>query len=178
MNGEIHSVFLEGRALAGSAQPKGSMGLNSFQVLDINSRSYCLHCGLPLFLHLYFLQTNQSMHRHVYSQPLLIPDVFKLDLQRPEYGKIHLTVSMPSLPTASSVLSYSSLKFCLGPIKNTLEAFRESVKRLWESRKPFKGLVSRVLPPASETVSCASLDLFLFHCVTLQELPLPQIYLG
>lgn len=163
-------------------QPEGAMGLNIFQVLDLNSNTYFLHCGLLLFLHFFcVLQTNQSMHRHVYNQALWIPDAFKLDLQRPEYGKTHPPVSSPLylLPLlALAALSFSSLMFCLGPIKNTLEALRESVQRLWESRKPFRGLVSRALPPASEAVSCALLDLFLFHCVTLPELPPPRIYLG
>lgn len=158
------------------------MGLNIFQVLDLNSNTYFLHCGLLLFLHFFcVLQTNQSMHRHFitkHCESLMHSNLTYKDqnMGRPTRlspGPLYL------LPlTALAALSFSSLMFCLGPIKNTLEALRESVQRLWESRKPFRGLVSRALPPASETVSCALLDLFLFHCVTLPELPPPQIYLG
>lgn len=46
MDGETGCVFLEGSSQAVSIQPKGAMGLNIFQVLDIKSKAYFLHCGL------------------------------------------------------------------------------------------------------------------------------------
>ena len=140
MDGETGCVFLEGSSQAVSIQPKGAMGLNIFQVLDIKSKAYFLHCGLSLFLHFWCFYSQINPHTDMFIINHYKTLMFS-NLQWPEYRKNHL----PYLHVLSTfcflpvILSFSSLKFCLGPIEKTLKALRKSVKRLGESRDPLGG---------------------------------------
>jgi len=140
MDGETGCVFLEGSSQAVSIQPKGAMGLNIFQVLAIKSKAYFLHCGLSLFLHFWCFYSQINPHTDMFIINHYKTLMFS-NLQWPEYRKNHL----PYLHVFSTfcflpvILSFSSLKFCLGSIKKTLKALRKSVKRLGESRDPLRG---------------------------------------
>lgn len=68
---------------------------------------------------LIFLQINQSMYRHVYNKPLLIFDIFKLDLQRQEHKKTYLPCfcALSTSYLLWAMFSFFSLKHCLHTIK-------------------------------------------------------------
>lgn len=92
------------------------------------------------------------------------------------------SIFVPSLPpTPPSHVrpcnrTFSSLKFCLGPVKKTFKALRESVKRLWESRNhlQYKSLEFSPLTHLWTGFLCIAWFAFIVLCVLQgQNYPLP-----